>query len=231
MGSEFKTECMTKENQKVEIFYNEQTNTWDFRINKRMRSRQSLTEAKQVVMNYQTDDRVKREKVKFEKFKAVRVAALPYRLGHMNNVLGVDDVRQDVDVVGLKENNIGSGKFDIVTVSRDGNNIMLNLRVTARDKTFVFKNPDNLNAVTEVVEETNKLYRLKEIEDKKIEELQAGINKHQGVIHQYEKQFDVKKREFVEKLKVIEMMDEFDWNVMSTRETRQQNGAVNVSEE
>ena len=218
MGSEFKTECTTKDGEKVEIVYNEQDNTWDFKINKRVRTRTSLVEAKQCVSQYATDVRVRKEKVKFEKFKALQIAALPYRLGHLNSI---DEAgfQSEVDVVGLAEEYRGAGSFNMVTIGKNGNTAKLNLRNTARDKSLVYMTGENLKALEVFNLEMKKLFGLMEVEQEKMNE----ASRMQQV---YENEFSKAKSELNKALKPIETMDEFDWNVMSTREARKQSGEV-----
>jgi hypothetical protein len=206
----------TLEGDSVKVLYNMEENTWEFKINRRTMVRGSLLEAKQAIEQYQKDERIKKAKVTFEKFKALYVGDVPWRLGYETN-----GFVKECEVVGLKESNKGSGVFNLAVLEFEGG--VRSQLLLKRNENLVFKSEENKKVIEKfLTEKANLEIRRKEIE----EEIEAWQKKLGSVDSLYG---PVKNG--LSKLVKITEMDEFDWSVMSMREKRSQEESNEVNKE
>lgn len=204
----------TKDGQSVEVVYDEFLNDWQFKIDKRTRSRASLAEAKSVILNYKKTEREVREKVKFEPFGALWVEDLSYRLPSGKSIA------KEMKIVGLKESCAGSGSFEVVTVEFEGGSkLQVSLRGNKEKKKLVFKSSVNDQALAAFEKKILGLQSERILLEEKIRVLENQNSK-------LDEQYKSAKELFVNVLEPIEVMDEFDWNVMSMREKAKSSSEV-----
>lgn len=210
--SEFRRTYKTPQHLDVEVFYDEDSNLWRFELNGRMRSKDSLLGAKTSIESFiPQDKRVKMSKVKFKPFEILK---LNWGNSYRSNM---EDVKiNTVAFLGVEESRLGSEVFDQAKVSSSSGTEKLGID-NSKQETLYYKNDNNVKLVEQFNSTRNKFMEEKQLIFNKIQEIQLEENKLSKQIDRIEERFRPEVNKLKSSLENIQMMDEFEWQMLGMR--------------
>jgi len=196
---------VSNDGHEVEICYDEREDKWFFSVNGRKRVVKSLIEARSKVKGMVVGNKGS----KLKPFEVLMIGEIPYWI---NQFQGFDDknAMKRVRIVGLSGED-ASGKFQAVEarIKQNGNkNYMKDTWALKGNWGLVFKTKENEEKVGEFLKKARELYAKKVRLEQEARELDSV--------------YKVEKEKFIEKLNKLEVMEDFEWDVLSQREWERQ---------